>query len=196
LKNNIVRVLFNIRINQKRAERFIAQGIELHHLTKKEVVAKSDMHAKRAVHNNLDPYRGKRVDAIGVKQADSGEPVFGWKSKGIVTLEMVWQNLVEMEFCIFDIHLIQKEGDRMFSLRVTFDRIKNDPDREIRFLMTREIQTLLDGCFDRAYKYLYVYRNPNGIMTINPSIALDPNGSEEKRSLRIMRDFGLRRVKQ
>lgn len=121
-------VLLNIRLNAKRANRLMELGIgavdrdagrqrELDDARIKEAVSMHGSAAARVL------TRYGRTDAAGGKQVDTGikDELHALAGGQPVCLDRIWYDLEHrLGMKVNNIHLIQKEGDAGFSLRIFF----------------------------------------------------------------------------
>ena len=182
------KVMLNIRLNSKRALEFINEG-GLRLIGRDKVQDAAIMARQRAESEKLgrDHDRGNRVDASGVKRGDSGTPIFSWAPEGRqnISLHKVFKDIEAMGYHVVDAHLMRKDNDRMYSLRVSFNG-STDSD----FKLSDTAERLLGDALGRPYGHLHIFRNPDGSMTVNPAHALDK--SEEEKVLRIREDGSVR----
>jgi len=183
------KVMLNIRLNSKRGLEFVNfGGIRLIGRSNKrdtEIRAKQEAESKKL---GRDHFRGKRIDATGVKRGDSGIPIFSWTPEGrqhISTRKVREDIETKLGYRIMDAHLMKKEGDKMYFLRVTFNGSTNGD-----FQPSDEFNLLLANALDRPYGHLHAFRNPDGSVTINSAHALEKK--EEEKVLRIHADGSVR----
>lgn len=184
-------VKLNVRINPRWTERFNAAGIKPFVRT---VQADQVMRAKQAAEaagKGLDPFRGERKDATGTVRPDSGTPVFGWKAEGreSVTLRHLIPDVTSnLRMVLVNANTMQKEGDRMSSLRLTFAR-KGEGEAVV---LSPEAKVLIDELLGRTFGHLHCFRNPDGSLTPNPSHIVEEADPTEVRDFRINSDGSLR----
>ena len=203
-------VKLNVRINPRWAEKLHAAGI---FDGKRSVQADQALRARQAgeaAGKGLDPFRGERKDATGTVRPDSGKPVFGWDQEGrqSVTLRHLIADVEgNLGMRLVSVNTMQKEGDKMSSLRMTFAL-----EGDAIVLSSSPVHFMSDGCstssidnvqqfsaqglvnelLGRTYGHLHCFRNPDGSLTVNPSHIEEKPDVSEVRDLRINSDGSLR----
>lgn len=189
------KVMFNIRLNEGQAGKLIRAGVRLVERDRHQDAQLRAAQEEEARANGRDPFRGNRTDATGIKRPDSGTPVFGWKAEGrqMVTLGLALQDVQAEDgglgMLLTDIHLVRKDGDRMYSLRLTFM-----PESSVE--ETAEVsdgaEAVLEYAATRTFEHLHCFRNPDGSLTINSAHALSPEEVRPRFDMRIRADGSIR----
>lgn len=183
-------VKLNCRINPRWAEKLNAAGINKFERTQEQDKA---LRARQATESvavaGKDPFRGERKDATGTVRPDSGQPVFGWKQEGrqSVTLRHLFADVEgNLRMVLVNANTMQKEGDHMSSLRLTF--APEGTPVELSVAAQRLVAELLR----RTFGHLHCFRNPDGSLTVNPSHIEEKPDAAEIRDFRISADGSIR----
>ncbi|MDO8581323.1 MAG: hypothetical protein Q7S16_00405 [bacterium] len=182
-------VKLNVRINPRWAEKLNAAGITPFVRTADADKALRARQAGEAAGKGLDPFRGERKDATGTVRPDSGKPVLGWDAEGrqSITLRHFLADVVgNLQMVLVNANTMQKEGDKMSSLRMTF------APKDEAVVLSLEAQGLVNELLNRTYDHLHCFRNPDGSLTVNPSHIAEQADPAEIRDLRIHTDGSLR----
>ena len=182
-------VKLNVRLNPRWAEKLKAAGINPFVRTVQQDQALRARQATEAVGKGLDPFRGERKDATGTVRPDSGTPVFGWKAEGrqSITLRHLIADVEgNLGMRLVHANTMQKEGDSMSSLRLTFA-----PEGEV-VALSETAHGLVNELLGRTFQHLHCFRNPDGSLTVNPSHIEENPDAAEIRDLRMASDGSLR----
>jgi hypothetical protein len=186
-------VLLNIRLNPKRAERLMALGIGL---VERDNERHKDLDRARAQEARqqygssaaqvLNRYG--RVDTAGNRHVDTGiQDRLHEQSCGLpICLDRIWWDLEKrLGMKVNNIHLLRKEGDQGYSLRIFFspgdqpstapsglffwEYFRTHPPFGVTDVnsVVKELMDELDEIQKRLYYEAYRWRNPNGTWTIN-----------------------------
>lgn len=133
-----VRVLLNIRLNERRAQRlrdFSIGVVERSSTDQADINRDRTREALAAGMTAADLNRYSRKDAAGQHQLDTGikDELKPSRARGEdelvpISLDRIWWDLENrLEMMASNIHLTRKEGDNMFSLRITFEPAGSTP---------------------------------------------------------------------
>lgn len=182
-------VKVNVRINPRWAERLNAAGVNSFVRNTQQDQALRARQASEAVYKGLAPFRGERKDATGTVRPDSGKPVFGWDAEGrqSVTLRHLVADVTDkLHMVLVHANTMQKEGDHMSSLRMTFAHEGE------AVVLSEAAQEFVNELLGRTFGHLHCFRNPDGSLTVNPSHIEEKPDVAEIRDLRIHSDGSLR----
>lgn len=186
-------VLLNIRLNANRARRLMDLGIGLveRDAERQDALNRARVQEAQREHGSAAAQvlnRYGRTDAAGGKQVDTGikDELHSLAGGQPVCLDRIWWDLENrLGMRANNAHLMQKEGDTGYSLRIFFspadkpstapsglffwDYFRShlpagatDPDKAVQALVAE-----LDDIQKRLYREAFRYRNPNGTWTIN-----------------------------
>jgi hypothetical protein len=158
-------VLIKPRLNPRRTARLVAAGIDFNVRSTERNREIVEHHAAEARELGRDGYRGQRTDATGQRQADSGTPVFGWQGAKheATTLSCIVTDLQTAGYVMTGVWLQQKEGDIMSALNLKFE------PKGTAVTVSKEAQLEIKITLAQSWRFMHVYRNPNGSATVNPS---------------------------
>lgn len=164
------KVLVRIRLNPRWAERLQEAGVDLILRSLEDERRLIERKKTEAESVGREPFRGERKDATGTLQPDSGKSVFGWDQRGRenVSLAFLERDLEKVGFVLAGANLMQKEGDRMYFLYLTFE----SSGRETPLAPSREVMAMIRQLLGRFYGNVHAFKNPNGSCTVNPAHAV------------------------
>jgi len=159
------KILLKFRINPRKAGKLINAGCPVKSRTAEREKALIDKHANEAKKIGQNPHLYGRTDAAGNKQADSGNQfVIGGEDKKAfknICAGLLWNDIPQnLKMHLTHINLFKKEGDEMYFMTLAFD------DGE-KIHLSKELHKEVKAISNTAYKCVYVWNNPNGVITIN-----------------------------
>lgn len=168
-----VKVMLSIKLNPNWAARFRHAGMKFVVRTHEVQAQIIKQHEQEAANLGRDAYRANRIDSTNHRQPDSGTPVFTWDKAGKFAINprsLPAELLSALGMYPISAALVQKPGDRMVMLRITF-AFAAEEERD-GFQFGDEMCELFNTILNRPYEHGHVFRNPDGGMTINLAHAL------------------------
>lgn len=151
-------ILLKFRINPNKVQRLIKAGCPVGLRTAEREKQLIQQRSIEATHTY------NRVDAAGHKQVDTGEQILLGENGQVfknVCVGLLWNDIPQnFRKHLTSVHILQKEGDHMAFLCVTFG------DGE-RMNLPRALKQTIKPITQSAYEHVQLYINPNGVVTVN-----------------------------
>ena len=147
-------------------------GINVGNLSAEAIQAQTAKRAAEALANGVvNPIR---IDGSRNAQADSGRKLWGNDGLSLGSLGALPRDLNAAGYTFTKAYLTKKEGDRMYSLRMWWEKTDAPP-----LAVSDDAKELFDAILGSAFEHVHGFVNPDGSMTINPSHRVDgtPRGT-------------------
>ena len=159
------KILLKFRINPRKAGKLIEAGCPVISRTAEREKSLIGKHADEAKKIGQNPNVYGRIDAAGNKQADSGNQfVIGGVDKKAfknICTGLLWNDIPQnLKMHLTHINLFKKEGDEMYFMTLAFEKGE-------KIHLSKKLNDEVMAIRNTAYKCVYVWNNPNGVVTIN-----------------------------